>query len=121
MARLADAVEEAQRTGRRIFAFVYDPSEKDRGKLQYGLGYFLQNRKTRETIAATFVVALVPISQVSARSDVLKGLSMEESHWIVFDSDLKPLQHAVIYANPQEGERIVLELAQQFRPATVRS
>lgn len=114
IARLADAVEEARRTGRRILAFVYDPAEIGRSKLRHGLGHFLQNRKTRETIAAAFVVALVPVSQVSARSEALKGLSMEESRWIVFDSDLNPLEEAVVYANPQEGERIAHDLAQRF-------
>ena len=42
---------------------------------------------------------------------------METSRWIIFSVDLKPLEQAVIYANPQEGERIALELAQRFGPS----
>jgi serine/threonine protein kinase len=114
LARLVDAVDEACRTGRRILAFVYDPTQKERGRLQHGLSYFLQNRKTREAIHDAFVVALVPISQVAAKSNALQGLSMESSHWVVFDTNLTPLEQAVIYANPQEGERIALDLARRF-------
>jgi hypothetical protein len=114
LARLVDAVDEARRTGRQILAFVYDPTQKERGRLQHGLGYFLQNRKTREAINDAFVVALIPVSQVSARSNALQGLSMESSRWVVFDANLTPLEQAVIYANPQEGERIALDLARRF-------
>ena len=113
--RLSDAVEEASTTGRNILAFVYDPAQKERGRLQHGLGYFLQNRRTRETINAAFIVAVVPLSQVSARSNALKGQSMESSRWIIFNADLEPLEQAVIYANPQEGERIALDLAKRYR------
>lgn len=114
LACLDDAVEQARRTGRRILAFVYDPAQKERGQLQYGLGYFLQNRKTRETIHGAFIIALLPLSQVSAKSNVLEGLSMESSRWIVFDAHLKMLEQSVIYANAQEGERIASDLAQRY-------
>ena len=114
LARLTDAAENARRTRRNILAFVYDPTHGKRGNLQHGLSYFLQNKKTRETINATFVVALVPISQVSARSNILNGQSMESSRWIVFSPNLEPLEQSVIYANPQEGERISLDLAKRY-------
>ena len=113
-ARLTDAVEEARRTGRNILAFVYDPAQKERGRLQHGLGYFLQNLRTRETINAAFIIALVQLSQVSARSNALNGKSMESSRWIIFNAALEPLKQSVIYANPQEGERIALELAKRY-------
>ena len=113
-ARLTDAVEEARQTERNILAFVYDPAQKERGRLQHGLGYFLQNRRTRETINAAFIVALVQLSQVSARSNALDGQSMESSRWIIFNAALEPLEQSVIYANPQEGERIALELAKRY-------
>ena len=113
-ARLTDAVEEARRTGRNILAFVYDPAQKERGRLQHGLGYFLQNLRTRETINAAFIIALVQLSQVSARSNALNGKSMESSRWIIFNAALEPLEQSVIHANPQEGERIALELAKRY-------
>jgi serine/threonine protein kinase len=110
-ARLEEAAEEAHRSGRPILAFVYDPSQPERGRLQHGLGYFLQNRRTRDVMNATFVTALVPLSEVMARSDLLNDVSMEESRWVVFDQDFKLVEQAVIYANPQEGERIMSDLA----------
>ncbi len=116
-ARLTDAIEEARRTKRNILAFVYDPTQKERGRLQHGLSYFLQNQKTRETINSSFVVALVQLSQVSTKSNILEGQSMESSRWIIFNVDLEPLEQEVIYANPQEGERIVLKLAKQYGPS----
>src|SRR5260221_155279 len=113
LSRLDDAVEQAHQTGRRILAFVYDPAQPERGQLQYCLGYFLQNRRTRETINGAFVIALVPLSQVSAKSKALEGLSMETSRWVVLDADLNLLEQNVIYANAQEGERIATDLAQR--------
>ncbi len=113
-AELTEARDEARRTGRHVIAFVFDPAQEQRGKLRYCLGNFLENRKTRETLAAAFVVALVPLSQVAAVSNVLEGESMESSRWVVFSADLEPEEQAVIYANAQEGERIAFELARRF-------
>ena len=115
--RLADAAEKARQEERNIFAFVYDPSQPSRGRLDHALRYFLQNRKTREALHATFVVALVPLSDVSARSDILNNQSMETARWIILDSYLNPLKQAVIYANPQVAEELVLDLAKKYGPA----
>ena len=111
---LEDAQAKANRTGRNILAFVYDPMQEERGQLQHGLGYFLENRKTRDTISASFEVALVPLSQVAAVTAILEDESMERSRWIVFDQDLKPLEQKVIHANPQGGEQTALELARRY-------
>ena len=111
---LEDAQAEAHRNGRNILAFVYDPTQEERGRLQHGLGYFLENRKTRDTLNASFTVALVPLSQVAAVTAILEGESMERSRWIVFDRDLEPVEQKVIHANPQEGERVALDLARRY-------
>ena len=116
VASLEDARDEASRRGLSILAFVYDPTEKKRSKLEHHLRYFLENRKTRETINAAFIVALVPLSQVAVVTDILNNESMESARWIVFDQDLVPIKQEVIYANPQEGERIATKLASQFGP-----
>lgn len=110
-ANLKDAAKRAAQSGQKILTFVYDPSQPDRGRLQYSLGYFLQNRRTRDTMNAAFITALVPLSQVAACTDVLDDVSMEQSRWVVFDSKLCPIEQAVIYANAQEAERIMSELA----------
>ena len=111
---LEEAQAEALRSKRNILAFVYDPTQEQDGQLQYQLRHFLQNRKTRDTINAAFIVALVPLPQVAAVTTILKEESMESSRWIVLDPNLNPLKQAVIYANPQEGERIALDLADRY-------
>ena len=111
---LDDAKAEAYRTGRNILAFVYDPTQEQRGRLQHCLGYFLENRKTLDTINGAFVLALVQLPQVAAVTAILKNESMERSRWIVFNPDLAPLEQSVILANPQEGERIARDLANRF-------
>ena len=52
--------------------------------------------------------------QVSAVTAILEEESMESSRWIVFDPDLNPLEQEVIYANPQQGEQIALDLANRY-------
>ena len=115
---LEDARAEAHRTGRNILTFVYDPTQEQRGRLQHGLVYFLENRQTRETINAAFAVALVPLSQVAAVTAILEHESMESSRWIVFDPDLKPLEQKVIHANPQGGRTRRPRLGKTVRPLT---
>ncbi len=114
-ATFEDAAAEAQKTDRHILAFVYDPAQAARGRLRYGLMYFLQSRRTRDTMNGAFVTALVPLSQMVAISDMLNDVSMEQSRWVVLDSALQPVEQAVIYANAQEGERIVADLARRYR------
>src|SRR5690606_9993401 len=53
------AADEAQRRQRPILAFVYDADQPKRGKLQWSLSYFLQNKRTRTRMNEAFVTALV--------------------------------------------------------------
>lgn len=111
---LEAAAVEAGRRNRSILAFVYDPTQPERGKLRWALDYFLQNRRTRDIMNSAFVTALVPLAAITAVSDILKEQSMEESRWVVMDEQLRPLEQQVIYANPQVAERIVGELAERY-------
>lgn len=111
---LTAAADAARLAGKRVLAFVYDPSQAERGKLAYCLVNFLETRRTRDVMNAVFVTALVPLSQVMLASDVLDGQSMETSRWILFDANLDPLEQSVIYANGQEGERIMLGLSERY-------
>lgn len=111
---LEAAAVEAGRRNRSILAFVYDPTQPERGKLRWALDYFLQNRRTRDVMNVAFVTALVPLAAIAAVSDILKQQSMEESRWVVLDQRLCPLEQQVIHANPQEAERIVGELAERY-------
>ncbi|BDB25508.1 protein kinase [Cupriavidus sp. P-10] len=111
---LEAAAEEAGRRNRAILAFVYDPTQPERGKLQWALDYFLQNRRTRDIMNGAFVTALVPLAAIASISEILTQQSMEQSRWVILDQRLRPLEQQVIYANPQEAERIVGELADRY-------
>lgn len=111
---LEAASVEASRKGMPIMAFVYDPALPERGQLDYALGNFLRNRRTRETMNDVFVTALVPLASIISISDVLSNLSMETARWVVLDERLRPQEQAVIYANAQEGEHIMTKLAQRY-------
>ena len=108
---LEAAAREAARRNLPILAFVYDPAQPEKGKLKWSLDYFLQNRRTRDIVNGAFVTALVPLSAVAAISDILHEKSMEQARWVVINQGLNALEQEVIYANPQEAERIVCELA----------
>lgn len=116
--RLAAAADAARSARRRVLAFVYDPSQSERGQLAHGLRYFLENRRTRDTMNAAFVTALVPLAQIAEVSDVLDGQSMERSRWVVLDADLHPLEQQVIHANGEGGESTMLALADRYPPGT---
>ena len=60
-----------------------------------------------------FVTALVPLSTVSAISNILQDKSMEEPRLVILDGGLHPLKQSVVYAKAQEAERIIGELAQR--------
>jgi serine/threonine protein kinase len=111
---LEAAAVEAGRRNRSILAFVYDPTQPERGKLRWALDYFLQNRRTRDIMNGAFVTALVPLAAIATVSEILNQQSMEESRWVVLDQRLRPLEQEVIYANPQEAERIVSVLAERY-------
>ena len=113
-AYLDEARGAAALVGKRVLAFVYDPTQDARGQLGHKLGYFLQNRKTRDAMNSAFAVALVPLSQVIEISPVLNGQSMEGARWVLFEADNSVLEQAVIYANPEEGEKIMKRLVEQY-------
>lgn len=113
------AAIEAKRRHCSILAFVYDPTQPERGKLEWALNNFLQNRRTRDLMSGNFVTALVPLSAINAISKILAQQSMEDSRWVVLDQQLHPVEQQVIYANAQEAERIMGELVVRY-PADLK-
>jgi eukaryotic-like serine/threonine-protein kinase len=120
-ARLDAARDAAALDGKRILAFVYDPTQDARGQLGDKLFYFLQNRETRDAMNSAFAVALVPLLQVNEISPILNGQSMEGARWVLFEADNSVLEQDVIYANPEEGEKIMKRLAEQYGPQVISS
>jgi serine/threonine-protein kinase len=111
---LNEARAEAIRSGRHIFLITYDPILPERGKLYHALLYFFQNQRTRDILAASFVIALVPIEQFRRVSSILEDQSMENARWVILDDQLNSLEQAVVYANPQVAEGIAARLAEQY-------
>jgi len=111
---LEDAAIDAERRNLPILAFVYDPSQPERGKLEWALGYFLENKRTRDIMNGAFVTALIPLSEIDKISDILNQKSMERSRWLILNRQLKPLQQDVIHANPQGAEKIIESLAEKY-------
>ncbi|GLK61023.1 hypothetical protein GCM10017624_31860 [Azotobacter vinelandii] len=111
---LEAAAVEAGRRNCSILAFVYDPTQPERGKLRWALDYFLRNRRTRDIMNGAFVTVLVPLAAIAAVSEILKQQSMEQSRWVVLNQQLRPLEQQVICANAQEAERIVSVLAERY-------
>ncbi|USX25620.1 protein kinase [Oxalobacteraceae bacterium OTU3CINTB1] len=111
---LSAAASEATRRRCAILAFVYDPTQPQRGKLHWALDYFLENRRTRELMNEAFVTALVPLAAISSISPVLDQQSMETSRWVLLDHDLRFLEQHVIQANPQTAEMVIGELAVRY-------
>lgn len=109
-----EAIDKSRLVQRYILAFVYDPSQEEKGKIDHQLGYFLQNKKTRDLLSSNFVIALLTIKQVAEKSDVLQDKSMESSRWVIFDAEFKAHKEAVIYANSSEGEKIAQQLTEEF-------
>ena len=114
---LKAAAEQAKANGRHVLAFVYDPAQPERSRLDHALRYFLQNRKTRDAMNAAFVTALIPISQILGVTGILEGKSMEEARWIVFDAALDAKEEARVYANPSQGEVDIERLAARYAGA----
>lgn len=111
---LSAAASEASRRRCAILAFVYDPTQPERGKLHWALNYFLENRRTRALMNEAFVTALVPLAAISSISPVLDQQSMERSRWVLLDHDLRPLEQHVIQANPQTAESVIGDLAVRY-------
>ncbi|MBV7539215.1 protein kinase [Duganella sp. sic0402] len=111
---LSAAASEATRRRCAILAFVYDPTQPERGKLHWALNYFLENRRTRALMNETFVTALVPLAAISSISPVLDQQSMERSRWVLLDHDLRILEQHVIQANPETAETVIGDLAVRY-------
>lgn len=110
----ADAVERAKNTDKKILAFVYDNNQKNRGRLNWALMYFLQNAKTRELMSEKFITALVPLGDFSDYSTCLESQSMETARWILLDSKLNFVDQRVIIGNAEEAEKLMTNLCREF-------
>lgn len=106
-ASLAEAMAEAKRVDRRVFAVVYDHKHRLLSKLDYTLGYFMEYEATKNLVDEHFVVAVVPVSD---GKHLVPAGTLEVARWFLLDKDGDILDQQDVYANPDEGLKVVTSL-----------
>jgi serine/threonine protein kinase len=107
-ASLAEALTEAKRVNRRVFAVLYDDKHHSLSKLDYSLGYFMEYEATKNLVNERFVVALVPVKH---EKHLVPAGSLEVARWFLLGKDGEILDQKDVYANPDEGLKAVRRLA----------
>ncbi len=100
---IPDAVHEARQAGKLVFLIIYDQDHPSQSKLYYSLGCFMDYFTTKKLVDDHFVVALVPASATGARDLVPQDDPLENSLWVVLDTDGKIVRREGVYANADEG------------------
>jgi serine/threonine protein kinase len=107
-ASLPEALSEASRVGKRVFAVLYDDKHAQLSKLDYTLGNFMEYEETKQLVLEQFVVALIPVSD--ALHLIPSGM-LETARWFLLGADGSILGQEDVYANPTEGLKVVKTLA----------
>lgn len=113
--RLKDAESEAQKLGREILAFVYDPILPERGGIHWSLIYFLEYAKTRDMMNDYFITALITIKDFSSYSDALEQCSMKNGRYVLIDKNMNAKYQDGIVGNADEGDRAIRNLILLFK------
>lgn len=106
-ATLREALAEAERVGRRVFVVVYDDKHRQLSKLDYALGYFMEHEATKTLIHEHFVTAIISVSD---GKQLVSGGALEVARWFLLDNQGTVLDQQDVYANPDEGLKVVSRL-----------
>ena len=104
---LSEALVEARRTDRKVFAVIFDEKHRRLSDLDYVLGAFMRHEETKELVHANFAVAIVPLSDAQ---HVVATEVLEVARLYLLDQDGTVLYQRDVYANADEGLRIVTGL-----------
>lgn len=107
-ATLKEALTEAKRVDRRVFAVLYDDKHRLLSKLDHTLGYFMEYEATKNLVNENFVVAIVPV--IDGMHLVPAG-TLEIARWFLLDKNGELLIQKDVSANPDEGLKEVTRLA----------
>lgn len=107
-ATLLDALAEAKRIDRRVFVVVYDDKHRHLSKLDHALGYFMEHEATKTLVHESFVVAIIPSSE---GKHLVPTSALEVARWFLLDNEGNVLDQQDVYANPDEGLKVVKRLA----------
>jgi hypothetical protein len=100
---LHDAVTEARKNDKGIFAVIYDGEHPTKSKLDYSLGYFTEYETTKQLINSNFVVAIIDRNKDKVESFIDKQGHLENCILVIMDSRETILKVEGVYANPDEG------------------
>lgn len=110
-ATLDEALAEAKRSERRVFAVLFYENHPRLSKLDLALGYFMEYDATKALVDTHFVAAIVPLS--ANRGLVPTGV-LELVRWFVLDGEGRILDQQDVYANPKEGWNAVATLTKKW-------
>ncbi|WP_147194803.1 hypothetical protein [Pantoea sp. CCBC3-3-1] len=100
---LEDALKEAQKTQKLVFAVIYDETHPKLSKLIYSLGYFMEYHTTKKLVDEYFVIAILKASHEEVTRLVPSDDPLENCLWVVMTPSGKILKREGVYANPDEG------------------
>ncbi|MBV6273221.1 hypothetical protein KVP09_09875 [Alcaligenaceae bacterium CGII-47] len=100
---LEDALDEARKVHKLVFAVIYDESHPRQSKLTYSLGYFMEYHTTKKLVDEYFIPAVVKASNEKAAELVPSDDPLENCLWVVMTSAGEVLRREGVYANPDEG------------------
>ncbi|WP_323166067.1 hypothetical protein [Pseudomonas bubulae] len=100
---LSDALNEAQKNDKLVFAVIYDETHPRQSKLTHSLGYFMEYHTTKKLVDEYFVPAVVKVSNKQAAALVPKDDPLENCLWVVMKASGEVLRREGVYANPDEG------------------
>ncbi|CRM65452.1 hypothetical protein HX810_25500 [Pseudomonas salomonii] len=107
---LESALQKSRQLGLPLFVVIYDSSHPKKSKLEYSLGYFLEYQTTKKIVDKKFVAALVDWSDPAVKKLVPESDPLENCRLVIITPDGKTVYSEGVYANPDEGLKIVQAL-----------
>lgn len=100
---LEDALVDAKKNEKLVFAVIYDETHPKFSKLSYSLGYFMEYHTTKSLVDEYFVSAIIKASDEQAASLIPSDDPLENCLWVVLTPEGEILRREGVYANPDEG------------------
>lgn len=102
------ALKRATKDKKRVFVTFHDP-KGDYNDQGLAIKYFTDLQETKELLKANFIIVLLPRGHKDLEP-YTRGMNTERPLYIVLNSNGTKVKADSIYANPEEGLRIVKEL-----------
>lgn len=106
---LKDAKKAARENNKGIFLVIYDKEHPTNSQLNYSLGYFTSYDLTKRLINDNFIQIILPSDEPSIQKYIPDNYHMENCLLVVFDRQDRVIRTEGVYANSDEGLRIIRE------------